>query len=261
MHIKKQTTIKVFKHAAVFLCAFIIIAFSFLPIVSFAKSGGYIPPKANALIPQFVAAANTVMPDFNKPHFFAAQGEHESCVSLKSSRCMDPRAELKTAREQGVGISQLTRTFRPDGTTRFDTVANLRQAYPKYLKDLNWDNIKERPDLQITAQVLLFNENYQSFKMVKSDYDRIAMAAAGYNGGSRDVHKSRYLCGLSKNCNPGLWFDNTEKYCVKSKKILYGNRSACDINIHYPKDVLVNRVPKYHQRFKDLGYEIKDINS
>jgi hypothetical protein len=241
----------VFVMALAFMCLF-------GPTAALAQSS-FIPEKGLALFSQFAVVTEQIMPGFGKPQFFAAQGEHESCVSLKSKRCMDPTSELKTAREQGVGISQLTRTFRPDGTVRFDMVANLRQAYPQYLKDLNWDNIKERPDLQIKAQALLFKENYEAFAMVKDDYERIAMAAAGYNGGPRDIQKSRYMCGLTKGCDPQKWFANTERYCVKSKDALYGSRSACDINVHYPADILQSRVPKYESKFVDMGYSVVGI--
>ena len=50
---------------------------------------------------------------------------------------------------------------------------------------------------------------------------------------------------MSGKCDPDYWFDNVEKYSVKSRKILYANRSALDINNHHVKDVLKVRTPKY----------------
>ena len=228
---------------------------------AFAQSAKtFIPEKANPLIPQVHAATESIMPGFNRAHFFSSQIEHESCISLTHRRCLEPTSELKTHREQGVGLGQITRTFRVDGTVRFDTLTDLRIRYPQHLRGLSWDNVKHRPDLQIKAVVVLYNESYRSFNMVKSIPDRMAMSAAAYNGGARDIHKSRRLCGLAKDCDPQYWFNNTEKYCVKSKAILYGNRSACDINVHYPRDVMGVRMPKYEKRYTQLGYYVEPVS-
>lgn len=75
--------------------------------------------------------------------------------------------------------------------------------------------------------------------------DALAFADAGYNGGNGGVLKEQRACKLTPGCNPGKWFGHVEKHCLKSPAALYGNRSACDINRHHVKDVLLVRANKY----------------
>lgn len=78
------------------------------------------------------------------------------------------------------------------------------------------------------------------------------MADSAYNGGIRDVIRSRTVCGLASGCDPNVWFNNVENYNVKSTKILYGKRSARDINNNHVRDVVITRAPKYLEEFKKL---------
>jgi len=52
-------------------------------------------------------------------------------------------------------------------------------------------------------------------------------------------------CGIAKNCNPNVWFGHVEKYCLKSKKPLYGTRSVCDIHRNHVTDSIKHKLPKY----------------
>ena len=180
--------------------------------------------------------------------------EHESCISLTHSKCWNPSSRLKTSREEGAGLGQLTRAFNPDGSIRFDSLSNLKRNYPKQLSELSWGNIYVRADLQIRAIELMVNETYKSLYNIDNVEARLHMTDSAYNGGLRDLQRSRRECGLARNCNPGIWFDNVERYCVKSKKSLYGNRSACDINIHHVKDVFKSKLPKYQKDYINLEY-------
>ena len=79
--------------------------------------------------------------------------------------------------------------------------------------------------------------------------DALAFADAGYNGGNGGVDKERRACKLTKDCDPSRWFNNVELLCLKSKKALYGNRSACDINRYHVRDVMHVRAEKYRKTF------------
>ena len=76
---------------------------------------------------------------------------------------------------------------------------------------------------------------------------RTQFSDSAYNGGINGVLRDRRTCGLAANCNPNLWFNNVELYCSKSKKILYGNKSACDINREHVENVFIRRIKKYNQ--------------
>lgn len=91
-------------------------------------------------------------------------------------------------------------------------------------------------------------DNYLLY--VNHTVEPLAFADAGYNGGNGGVTKERRACKLSPGCDPGKWFGHVEHYCMKSKKPLYGGRSACDINRHHVYDVLVTRADKYRVYFK-----------
>jgi len=78
-----------------------------------------------------------------------------------------------------------------------------------------------------------------------TELDRIAFADAAYNGGYGGVSRDRSKCKLTKGCNPKKWFRNVEKTCSKSKRNLYGNRNACDINREHVYNVLRLRMNKY----------------
>lgn len=132
---------------------------------------------------------------------------------------------------------------------RFDALAEIRDRHPE-LRELNWGNVYSRPDLQIRAVVFKMRDNYQYYiKYVDID-NALAFADAAYNGGIGGLDAERRACKIATNCNPAVWFDNVENLCMKSKAALYGQRSACDINRHHVKDVLITRAPKYKKYFQ-----------
>lgn len=143
----------------------------------------------------------------------------------------------------------ITRAFRSDGSTRFDVLTDLRNKYKDALREASWDTFKHRPDLQIRMIVLLLRDNYKILRNVKDPMARLHMTDAAYNGGVGWILRERRACGLAKDCDPGLWFGNVERYCLRSKKALYGNRSVCDIARNHPRDIFFHRLPKYQRQY------------
>lgn len=212
----------------------------------------YIPANAYLYLPVVHTEVEAYMPDAPSYGYFGSLIEQESCISLKHSRCWKPTSELKTKRERGIGLGQVTVAYREDGSVRFDKIAELRAQYKTSLKELSWLTVKERPDLQIRAMVLMTKDAYKSLWQVKSEMERLAMADAAYNGGLGGLRKERTACGLKANCDPQFWFKNIEHTCLKSKKALYGTRNACDINREHVTYALKVRLPKYESYFKSL---------
>ena len=171
--------------------------------------------------------------------------EHESCISLKHSRCWSPTSQLKTSREEGAGLSMTTRAYREDGSIRFDKLKELRDTYRSELHELSWENVYTRPDLQIRALVLLVKQDNNRLRGIEDEHERLNFTDAAYNGGVGGVFKEQRACGLAANCNPQIWFGNVENYCMKSKKAIYGTRSACDINSGHVRSVMLEKLPKY----------------
>ena len=177
--------------------------------------------------------------------------EHESCISLTHSRCWNPTSRLRSAREEGAGLGQITRAFNNDGSTRFDALTELRTRHPKELAEWNWKNVYTRPDLQIRGIILKSHDDYMS--LLPYSFDSLQarkFADAAYNGGLGGVNKERRACRISLTCDPGKWDQNVELFCLKSKVALYGQRSACDINRHHVKDVFDVRTNKYRLLIK-----------
>lgn len=204
----------------------------------------YIPPAAKQHQLSFKIEQLNHWPDHPRPHFLPALVEHESCISLRHSRCWNPKSRLKTSREEGAGMGQITRAWRTDGTLRFDALAEMRAKHPS-LRELSWVNVYDRPDLQLRAIVLKSRDDYNNLRVIKDPVERLSFADAAYNGGLGGVQSDRRACQVKAGCDPQKWFGHVEHTCTKSKRALYGNRSACDINRHHVRDVIRIRSNKY----------------
>lgn len=183
-----------------------------------------------------------------KPFYLAGQIEKESCITLKHSRCWNAKVTLKTHREYGAGLGQLTKAYKQDGTIRFDALKEIRSKHKNELYELTWDSILYRPDLQMRAIILMMKDNYHYYSKYSSNStEAYLFAAVSYNGGIGGLDNERRACKLASWCDHTRWTDNVEKLCLKSKAALYGSRSACDINRAYPKDIIYTRSPKYRK--------------
>lgn len=217
----------------------------------------FIPPKAIPLLPVVQKEVGLIFPDFLYPYYFGSLIEHESCISLKHSRCWAPTSELLSAREQGVGLGQLTRAYNKDGSLRFDKLTELRNRYNSQLKELSWMTIKQRPDLQIRAIVVMTKESWKALHMVTDPKQRLKFTDYAYNGGLGAAKKDRQICGLKKACDPQYWEGHVELTSAKSRAPIYGTRSPYDISRHHVHDVTVTRLVKYKQYFTMTFTEIQ----
>lgn len=204
----------------------------------------FIPANAPQYLPTLKREQVSNWPDHPRPAMLPALVEQESCISLTHSKCWNPMSRLKSAREEGAGFGQITRAYSADGSLRFDALQEMRERHPA-LAEWTWANVYQRPDLQLRAVVLKSRDDFLKLGMVQSPMARLAFADAAYNGGLGGVQKERRACGLKDGCNPQQWFGNVELLCLKSKRPLYGNRNACDINREHVRNVMVVRSPKY----------------
>lgn len=204
----------------------------------------FIPPRAYAFLPLLKKEVAQSWPASPSQPYFGALIEHESCISLKHSRCWSPTSQLKSEREEGAGLGQITRAYKADGSLRFDALAEMRSASPS-LADLSWQTIYQRPDLQMRAIVLKVAGDYRAIAQQAEPMQRLAFADAAYNGGRGGVDRERRACALKTGCDAQQWAGHVEQICLKSRKPLYGGRSACDINRHHVADVIHTRLPKY----------------
>ncbi len=210
----------------------------------FQVARAQVPDRAHQYLPVLAAEIDRNWPGIPMRSYPAGLIEHESCLSLTHSRCWSPTSQLKTAREEGAGLGQLTRAYTAGGALRFDALDELRDQHGS-LRELTWANVYTRADLQMRAVVLKLRGDFITLSGVPDPMQRLAMTDAAYNGGIGGLLKERRACGLRADCDAGQWWGNVENNCLKSRAVLYGIRSACDINRQHVVDVLRARAPKY----------------
>ncbi len=205
----------------------------------------YIPANAKTYAPVLKTEQVRFWGDHPAPELLGGLVEQESCISLTHSKCWNPAARLKTSREEGAGMGQITRAYRANGSLRFDALAEMRSRHAE-LQGWSWANVHQRPDLQLRAIVLMSRTNFQDIhRLVANPQAALAFADVAYNGGMGGVQSDRRACGLKHGCDPQQWFGNVERTCTKSRVALYGQRSACDINRQHVQAVMLVRSAKY----------------
>lgn len=223
----------------------ILMALVWLP----AGAGDYIPKQAYSLLPQLRDIQEDSWPDAPMPSFLASQVEQESCISLTHSRCWNPMSQLKTSREWGRGLGQVTTAYNRDGSIRFDKQAELRREYAS-LRGWTDDKMFD-PHYQLLALVEMDHGIYRRVAGAATTRDRLAFTLSSYNGGESGVRQDRLLCRNTPHCDPDVWFKNVELYSLKTRKVNPGyGRSAFDINREYIHNVMELRRPKYDQFFR-----------
>lgn len=205
----------------------------------------HIPLGANGYAPILVAEQREHWPRMPEPWTLAGLVEQESCISLKHSKCWNPRAELKTAREYGFGFGQVTVAYRANGSVRFDKFAELRASHAS-LRDWTWDT-RYDPGYQLRAIVLMNLGLWRQIPPAATPQDHLAFMLSSYNGGLGGLLQDRRLCSNTPACNPGVWFGNVETTSVKSRQPNpgYGGRSWFEINRSHVRNVLRLRRDKY----------------
>lgn len=203
------------------------------------------PPAAQTMLPILRAQQLAFWPSMPSPAALGAQVEQETCPSLKSRQCWNPRAELRTSREQGVGLGQLTRSFRADGSTRFDALTEIVSAFPKDLAGLSWEN-RYDPTLQLRALVLKDKQGFNWIQGTAGDREHLAMTFAAYNGGLGGLNSDRRACAGTPGCDSSKWFGHVERTSLKAKVAVPGyGRSFFDINREYVRNVMDVRIKRY----------------
>ena len=181
-----------------------------------------------ALLPIF-ALEGKAFPDIHHSIFVGQVWAESKCKA---------KAELKTEREYGFGLSQCT------VTARFNCWEEMRAAHREALKDWTWQN-RFDPALNIRVVVLKDRGDWNATLGTANRYERTAFMLAAYNGGRGGIKKDRLLCGNTPACNPAYWFGHTEltSYKTRVKWTGYG-QSAFEINRAYPKKI-IERAKRY----------------
>lgn len=214
-----------------------------------AAAAQSVPKGAVQYLPELVRVQRDIWPAAPLPSFLAAQVEQESCITLTHSKCWNPRAELKTSRENGIGLGQFTRAYRADGSIRFDKISELAAAHES-LRGWSWEK-RYDPHYQLTAIVEMNKAIYGRQRDAATTRDRLSFSLSAYNGGEGGVLQDRRLCANTKGCDPSKWDGNVARTSLKSKTPHPGyGKSFFTINREYVTNVLDVRRPKYDPYFK-----------
>lgn len=203
-----------------------------------------LPPGAVKYLPVLAAEQSAYWPDVPLRSALAAQVDTETCYGPKSPKCWNPHTELKTSREYGFGLGQLT------VTERFDNFAEAKKLHPS-LSDWQWS---DRYDVarQLRTMILMDRLAFNRFAFAADWFEQMAMAFAAYNGGGGAVMQDRRLCAAISGCDPARWFGNVERYSLKARNKVAGyGKSFFDINREYVRSVMLTRRPKYVDYFNE----------
>lgn len=190
-----------------------------------------IPVAALALLPILNQEIDTHWPTMPLRSSMAAQIEKESCITLKHKKCWNTRAELKTDREYGFGLGQITIT------KKFNVFEELK-ASNKALADWKWED-RFNANYQLRAVVIKDLQSFRAMKGAATPMDQLKMAYSAYNGGIGGVNKDRVLCSNTKGCNPKVWDGNVELTSFKSRIAVKGyGQSFYEINRGYVRQLI-----------------------
>jgi hypothetical protein len=197
-----------------------------------------LPALAAVYLPILVAQTAALWPTMPAPSMLAAQVEQETCVSLKSKGCWNPKTELKTDREYGFGLGQLTIT------PKFNNF-EAAKTWDKSLASWKWEE-RFDPKMQLGALVAYDRNLYRQINYGKTDTDRLAFMFSAYNGGLGGLVKDRQVCRATAGCNPDVWFGHVENTSFRARTAVKGyGQSFFDINRGYVKNILIVRRPRY----------------
>jgi hypothetical protein len=202
---------------------------------------GTVPERASLYIPTLKSQISQAWPSVPIPASLAGQIEQETCPSLTHKKCWNPRTELKTDREHGFGLGQITIT------AKFNNFEEVKKIDAK-LKSWKWED-RYNPAYQLRAVVLMDRVTFVKLSFAASDYERMAFMFSAYNGGLGGVMQDRRLA-LSKGADPNKWFGHVEVYSFKSKTKAQGyGQSFFEVNRGYVRNVLKVRMQKYQPFF------------
>lgn len=197
-----------------------------------------LPPLALEYLPVLAQELRVNWPAAPVRSVFGAQVEQETCASLKSKKCWSPYAELKTSREYGFGLGQIT------VTERFNNFEAARALSPT-LKHWTWEN-RYNATYQLRTLVLMNKMTYAKLPWAADPRERMSFTFAGYNGGLGGVLSDRAVCKVTPGCDPSRWFGHVEHTSKKSKVKVSGyGQSFFQINRGYVRNIMEERRWKY----------------
>ena len=198
-------------------------------VITPAKAGAASAPttRAKRYLPTLKQAFNSHWPDAPMRHIAAGQIEQESAG-------WNEHAELKTSREYGFGLGQITITSR----------FNNFKAAQRIFKDWQWED-RFNVRYQLGYAVITDRSNFkQVSRLFRDDDSRWRGALVAYNAGYGTVLQRRALA-IRTNVPHDRWVGGLDQVAMAyEQKLLYGRKLAMMRN-EYPHIICNVRAPKY----------------
>jgi hypothetical protein len=218
--------------AAVIFASIIAVIISLL--LATGARADQIPERAKPLLPILSSALDDHWPAAPLPHITAGQVEQESAWKQQ--------ATLKTSRELGRGLAQLTIAYRADGSERFNSYRDAVRM--RALRGWDWRADPYNARYQLTYLVLRDRAEFTNMRKVMID-DAEAWRAAlvCYNAGQGRVLK-RMAYAKAAGMQADRWAGGLEHaHGPGEAALLYGKPLWQAVN-HYPA-VVFRRAAKY----------------
>lgn len=218
------------------LCAWLILAGTILTAT--AGNATSLTERAAKHLPALKGAVSEHWPDAPLRHTMAGQVEQESTWK--------ERATLKTSRELGRGLVQLTIAYHKDGTERFNAYRDAARI--RALRGWDWETDPYNVRYQLTYLVLTDKANYRQMQGLRfvDATETFKAALVCYNAGPGRVLNRRALA-LAKGIPHDRWTGGLDRaYSSKEAVMLYGRPLYEAVN-HYPQ-VVFKKAEKYRGR-------------
>lgn len=197
--------------------------------------GAPVPDRARLLLPVLSTIVAEHWPVAPLPEVMAGQVEQESAWK--------ERATLKTSRELGRGLVQLTIAYRPDGSERFNSYRDAVRY--RALAGWDWQRDPYNTHYQLTYLVLTDRGNYRQMERLHfaDPAETFRAALICYNAGPGRV-LARRAEALRRGLPVDRWTGGLEQSWGRGEtRMLYGRPLWQAVN-EYPR-VVFTRAGKY----------------
>lgn len=179
-------------------------------------------------------------------HWFGMPLPHLPCGQVEQESSWKPRATLKTSRELGRGLAQMTIAYRSNGSERFNI---YREAVRwKALKRWDWQSAPYNERYQLTFMILQDRMNFGMMRpMFRDDVEAWKATLVCYNAGRGRVLARRAIA-RSRDSPTDRWTGGLDAaHGPKEDRRLYGRPLWQAVN-EYPIKIF-RRAEKYRQFF------------